>query len=30
MNAASEPFQFVTASYLTQIENQKANPLSRE
>ena len=24
MNTASQPFQFFTASYLTQVENQKA------
>ena len=27
MNAATQPFQFVTASYLPQVENQKANTL---
>ena len=27
MNADTEPFQFVTASYLTQVENQKANTI---
>lgn len=27
MNTANQPFQFVTASYLTQVENQKANTI---